>query len=120
MKNLKKIVATLAIGIVSLSSFAQQDLTGKWAVGQENTYVEIEQIKGVYSGKIIASDNPKAKIGRLIVKDVKQTKNKWEGKVYAPKRQEWYDAELTPKENVLEIKIKVGFFSRTMEWQRKI
>lgn len=55
-----------------------------------------------------------------MVKDLKQDKKGiWKGQVYAPRRDEWYDAEFTPKENSLEIEVKVGFTSRTMEWKRK-
>jgi uncharacterized protein (DUF2147 family) len=54
-----------------------------------------------------------------MVKDLEQTRGKWKGKVYAPKRKEWYDAEFILKENTLDIKIKVGFFSKTIEWLRK-
>lgn len=120
MKSLINTAFIIAISLTSLTSFAQQDIIGKWSFGKKNNVIEIEQHNGIYSGKIITSDNPNAQIGKLIVKEVKQIEGKWEGKVYAPKREEWYDAEFTPKNNILEVKIKVGFFSKTIEWIRKI
>lgn len=119
MKNLGNLVVLIAISLFSLNSFAQSDVLGEWIVGKQNTVIKIEQQAGVYYGKIISSDNSKVKIGKLMVKDLKEKKGKWKGNTYSPKRKEWYDAEFIPKENTLDIKIKVGFFSKTIEWVRK-
>lgn len=119
MKNLRNIIALLVFSLFSFSSFAQS-VTGEWIVGKEhNTVIKIEKEEAVYSGKIFSSDNSKVKIGKLMVKDLKQTKGKWKGKVYSPKRKEWYDGEFTPYKDKLKVKIKAGFFSKTLEWKRK-
>ena len=119
MKNLGNIFLVLIISLFSMNSFAQSDVSGEWIVGEQNTVVKIEQQSVIYSGKTISSDNPKVEIGKLMVKELKQNKSKWEGKVYSPKRKEWYDAEFTPKDNKLTIEISVGFFSKTVEWTKK-
>ena len=121
MKQLKTIITVLMFSLLSISTYAQSntDVAGEYLLGKQNTVVKIEEQEGVYSGKIIASDNPSAKIGKLMVKDVKEKEGKWKGKVYAPKRKEWYDAEFIPKENTLDVKLKVGFFSKTMEWKKQ-
>ena len=118
MKNLRNIVAVLIISLLSINSFGQSDVSGEWIVDEDNTLIKIEQDMGIYSGKIISSDNPKAPIGELIVKEVKQTKGKLEGKVFSLKRQEWYDAEFIPKENQLDVEISVGFYKKTIEWTK--
>ncbi|MGB0880688.1 MAG: DUF2147 domain-containing protein [Polaribacter sp.] len=119
MKKLRNVVVLIAISLFSLNSFAQSDIAGKYVVGEQNTIVKIEPQEDVFLGKITSSDNPKAKIGKLMVKDLKEKKGKWKGKVYSPKRKEWFDAEFIPKKNTLDVKIKVGFFSKTMKWTRK-
>ncbi|MCM4171914.1 DUF2147 domain-containing protein [Arenibacter sp. TNZ] len=119
MKNSKNVIVLLAISLFSLNSFAQSDVAGEWIVGEQNTVVKIEQHDDGYSGKIISSDNSNAAIGKLMVKELKQTNGKWKGKVYAPKRDEWYDAEFIPQEKTLDVKIKAGFFSKTIEWTKK-
>ncbi|CAM1354251.1 DUF2147 domain-containing protein [Tenacibaculum insulae] len=121
MKNLKNGITIVLITICSIAGYAQSNagLAGEYIVGEQNTIVKIEQQDAVYSGTIMSSDNSKVKIGKLMVKDLEQTRGKWKGKVYAPKRKEWYDAEFILKENTLDIKIKVGFFSKTIEWLRK-
>jgi len=121
MKNLRNVITVVLITIFSITSYAQSksDIAGEYVVGEQNTIVKIEPQEDVFSGKITSSDNPKAKIGNLMVKELKQTKGKWKGKLYSPKRKEWFDAEFIPKKNTLDVKIKVGFFSKTIEWERK-
>lgn len=121
MKTSRNIITILLLTLFNVTSYAQSEynLAGEYIIGEQNTIVKIVEQDNVYSGKVIASESPKAKIGNLMVKELKQTKGKWKGKVYAPRRKKWIDAEFTPKENSLEIKVKVGFMSKTMEWKRK-
>ena len=114
MKHLILIVATLC----SFSVFGQSNLTGTWDTGEDNTIIEITEIEDKPTGKIKSSDNPKAKIGNVILKEVNKNGRIWKGKIYAAKRQEWYDAEITKKGDVLEIQISVGFFRKTVEWKK--
>jgi len=116
LNYLKKIVLVLTISLFSVGSFAQSDLTGKYIVGEKNTIVKIEEHKGIYIGIVVSSDNPKAEIGKIFVKELKDIKGIWKGKVYSAKRKEWYDAEFTRKGNILLVDISVGFFSKTLEW----
>ena len=114
MKHLILIVATLC----SFSVFGQSNLTGTWDTGEDNTMIEITEIDGNPTGKIKSSDNPNATISNVILKDVKKKGEIWKGKIYAAKRQEWYDAEITQKGNLLEIEINVGFLSKTVVWKK--
>lgn len=120
MRNLRNGIIVVLMALFSITNYAQSqsDITGEWAVGKQNTVVKIQQQNEVYSGKIISSDNPKAKIGKLMIKGLKLKKGKWRGKIYAPRRSEWYDAEFIPNEKSIEIKIKAGFFSKTIEWTK--
>lgn len=121
MKKLKNVITGILMTIFSFTSYAQSpsDIEGEYIVGKQNTVVKIERQEGVYTGKIISSDNPNVKIGKLMVKDLKGKKGKWKGKIYAPKRNEWYDAEFKNKRNKLYVEVSVGFFSKTVEWIRK-
>lgn len=114
MKHLILIVVT----ICSFSVFGQSNLIGTYDTGEDNTKIVISESDGTITGKIKSSDNPKAIIGKVMLKDLRKSGNSWEGKIYAAKRQEWYDAVITSKGNVLEIEISVGFFSKTLEWNR--
>ena len=115
---MKKLFVVLMICLCGSVLFAQSDLTGKWHTGKENTLVKIYETKGEYFGEIVSSDNPKVQIGKKIVKDLKNKKGKWKGKLFAVKKQEWVDAEFKPKNDILEITVKVGFFTKTVEWNK--
>ena len=116
---MKNVTLILVFGIFSLTTFGQKALNGNWVANSDkNTIVKIVQDSGVYSGKILSSDNQKA-VGTSLIKDVKLKKDTYKGKIYAPKREEWYDAEFKVKGNTLEIYISVGFFSKTMKWIKK-
>lgn len=120
MKNLRIVIVLLTFGLFSFASSAQSNVAGNWIVGKENTVIKIAKEGSSYSGKIISSNNSKAKIGLLMVKNLKQDqKGDWTGQVYAPKRDEWYDAEFKTNGDILEVNITVGFFSKTMEWKKQ-
>ncbi len=115
---MKSIFLMTIFSLIVSSLFAQSDITGTWNTGDQNTHVKIENQEEVLTGKIISSDNPKAKPGSLLIKEVKLKRGKWKGQLYAPKKEEWYDAEFTKKGNKLEIVISVGFMSKTVEWTK--
>lgn len=119
MKTFRNVFIVLMLCIISTSVYSQSNFSGNWIVGEQNTIVKIEQVNGVYIGKIISSDNPKAEIGKPMVKELKQTKGVWNGKIYSPKRKEWYDAEFIQKGNKLIMEISVGYFNKTVEWTKK-
>ncbi|WKK65756.1 DUF2147 domain-containing protein [Lutimonas zeaxanthinifaciens] len=114
MKNLILIVITLC----SFSVFGQTQLNGTWNTGEDNTKIEISESESLITGTIKSSDNPKAQIGKVILRDLKEEGNNWKGKIFAAKKQKWYEAVITPKGNRLEIEISVGFFSKTIEWTK--
>lgn len=114
MKNIILFVFVLC----SYAIYGQSNLVGTWDTGENNTKIEITAPEGAITGTIKSSDNPKATVGKIILKDVKKEGSHWEGKIYAAKKKQWYDAVLSEKEELLEIKISVGFFSKTLEWKK--
>jgi len=116
---MKKFTIVLFAFFAVLSINAQDSLTGIWNTGEDNTKVEITENDGAFSGKILSSDNAKAKIGNQILKDVKFSKGEGKGKMYAAKKGKWYDATLKQKENQLELKIKAGIMSKTIKWKKE-
>ena len=98
---------------------AQNSIAGIWNMGEDNTKIEITENNGASFGKIISSDNTKAKVGKQILKDVKFSKGEWKGKLYAAKKGKWYDAVIKEKGNELNVTIKVGFMSKTLKWKKE-
>lgn len=98
---------------------AQHSLTGVWDTGQDNTKVKITESNNIFAGTIISSDRSDARIGKLLIKDLKQQNGIWKGKVYAAKKGKWYDATVKEKGNALLISVKVGLVSKTLEWTKE-
>ena len=114
MRNLILIIVTFC----SFSAFGQANFNGVWATGEDNTKIEISEVDGQITGKIKSSDNKKAKIGKVILKDLQKRGSKWTGSIYAAKRDEWHDVKITPNEDVLKLKISAGVFSKSLEWKK--
>ena len=114
-----RILLMLCILLSSLTMDAQQSLAGIWNTGNDNTKIEITAVNDVYEGKIVSSDNAKAKIGKLLLKEVQLVDGEWKGKLFAAKRGKWMDAVLKEKNNQLQVTVKAGWRSKTLEWRKE-
>ncbi len=111
------LVITCAL-LSTLSLNAQQPPIGIWNTGKENTKIEIAEVNGFYEGEIVSSDNAKAKIRKLLLKEVKSVDGEWKGKLFAAKRGEWVDAILEEKDNQLVITVSKGWMKKTVKWSK--
>lgn len=114
MKILLFIVSLIAI----FQNSNDHNIVGTWNTLEDNTKIEITEQKGVLFGRIKSSDNPKARVGRMILKDLIKSGNAWTGKIFAVKKNEWYDVEINSKENNLNLKIQVGFVHKNLTWKK--
>lgn len=119
MTGIKSGILILLMALYSITNYAQSqsDITGEWDVGKQNTLVKIQQQNGVYYGKIKTSDNPKVKIGKLMVKDIVEKNGVFEGKLYVIKYRKWIDVLLNRKETELIISISSGRKHKTIRWE---
>ena len=115
---MKKLAFTFCILFLAITMHAQASLSGIWNMGQDNTIIEITEVNGTYEGRIKSSENANAKIGNLILKDVKSIAGKWNGKLYSPKKKEWFDAVLKAEGKQLLVTIKSGRMNKTLEWAK--
>ncbi len=115
---MKKFSILILVLFVALSMNAQT-IVGVWNTGKDNTKVKITKVNDIYNGKIHSSDNPKAKIGNPILKDVKFSNGKGKGKIYAAKKGKWYEVILEESGDKLNVTIKVGFKSKTLTWEKE-
>lgn len=114
---MKNLISMFVLSILSVAAYGQTDVIGIWNTGDQNTLVEIQEENGKYVGKVLSSDNPKVKEGTLILKDILFKKGTCEGKVYAPRRGEWYDTTLEKQNGTLKLEVSLGFFNKTIEWR---
>lgn len=114
---MKNISVAILIYFGTNDVFAQS-ISGFWNTGRENTIIEINEENGKYVGKIKSSDNEKVTIGKVILKDLKKQNEKWIGKLFVVKRQEWYDVEITPNGTKLDLIVSAGFWENKVQWSK--
>ena len=113
-----RIIVVAAI-LVAPFAFAG-DISGFWKHADEPGWIEINLDDG--KGIVVRNDKFPDRVGREILKDLEADGSEqgvWTGQVYAEKLGEYKDAEITLAEpDLMTIEVKVGFMSRTVEWQR--
>jgi uncharacterized protein (DUF2147 family) len=96
------------------------DISGFWKHVDEPGWIEIRLEEG--KGTVVRNDKYPERVGRELLKDLVADGGEqgvWRGKVYAEKLGEYKDAEISLSQpDLMEIKVKVGFMSRTLEWKR--
>jgi len=111
-------VLILVLSILFFQHSNEHVIVGTWNTLEDNTRIQIIEQKGVLTGRIQSSDNAKAQVGRLILKDLVKSGNAWTGKIYAVKKNQWYDVEITSAKNTLKLKIQVGFVNKNLIWEK--
>lgn len=110
----------LAIAMLASPLVGAADLSGFWKHADEPGWIEIQLDQG--KGTVVRNDKFPERVGRELLKDLQADPDKadtWHGQVYAEKLGEYKDAEISlPEPDTMEIKVKVGFISRTLEWKR--
>ena len=116
---MKKLAFTCCILFSALSMHAQASISGIWNLEKDNTKIEITKGTDTHEGKILSSDNANVKPGKVILKDVKSVNGKWQGKLYSPKKKEWFDAVLKVEGKKMLVTVKSGWASKTVEWTKE-
>ena len=116
MKRLPIILFAL---FITLGLSAQDFPKGVWLTSEENTKIETYEKEGAWYGKIVSSDNPKAKIGKDILRGFKKENGQWNGKLFTAKRGKILDAVIEPQKEALNITVSAGFFTKSLVWKKK-
>ena len=114
---MKTRTSVIGLCLFIFAPFALADLEGLWNTGKENTIITIHQEDGNMLGEIVSSDNPKAKPGTNLIKDLKKDGEVWKGRLFAPKKRKWVDATFTRQGDNLNVLVKVGFSSNSVDWK---
>ena len=111
------LVAALSAPLVSAA-----DITGIWKHAEEPGWIEIQMEEGVGTAKVVRNEAYPERVGREILKDltaVEHEESLWQGQIYVERLGTYKDAQILLAEpDALEIKVKVGFISRTVNWVR--
>ena len=114
-----RIILCVAVLLVAQLA-AADDISGFWKHVDEPGWIEISLDDG--KGTVVRNDKFPERVGRELLKDLvpaDDAEETWLGQVYAEKLGEYKDAEITLADpELMKIKVKIGFISRTLEWQR--
>lgn len=117
LTTMKNLVLTLFSVLMCLLSYSQ-NIEGLWSTGKENTNITILNEGGELVGKIESSDNRKAPIGEVILKDLVKEGDSWKGKLFVIKKQRWVDVTISPYKSKLELLVSAGFSRKKVEWEK--
>ncbi|MFT7403668.1 MAG: hypothetical protein ACI955_000723 [Zhongshania sp.] len=96
------------------------EISGIWKATEGPVWIEIKLAEG--NGTVIRNDKYPERVGSVILKNLKADKSKqhlWHGLIYVEKMGEFKNVEVTaPKQERMITKGKVGFLSKSVEWQR--
>ena len=115
---MKVIVILTTLLLMLQPSQDESKILGTWRLAENNTEIEIVKDSNIYSGTVVKSDAQKA-IGKVLLQDFEKDGDVWKGKFYAVKRDRLVDAIVTKlDENTLEMEVKAGRRSRTLQMVR--
>ena len=116
-----RILLTL-VAVLSAPLASAGDIAGIWKHADEPAWIEIRMEDGVGTGTVVRNDVYSERVGRELLKGLAADEHEealWRGQVYAERLGEYKDAEILLAEpDSLQIKVKVGFISRTVDWVR--
>jgi len=118
MKLLGNLIIATAGCLVSTALLAD-DLAGDWKNDEQPAWIEIRFEGDSATGTVRRNDKKPEAVGRVLLKDVVRHGETWVGQIYAERFEEYKDAEISlPDPDHMEIKVKVGFMSKTVTWTR--
>ena len=111
-------LALTAMFGVSDSYAAPGALAGQWQTGEKNTVVEVTEVNGVATGKVLSSDDPKAVPGTEVLKKFSESDGIWKGTIYSIAMDKTLNATITPSVDSLAISASMGFIKKNLTWTR--
>jgi len=115
-------VKTICIVVLlSVASIVRADagIAGFWQHEKEPVWIEMRPDGAV--GVVVRNDNRPDRVGFQVVTDLAATDkpNVWAAQVYAAQLQEYRNARISlESDDLMAFTVKVGFITRTVEWQR--
>lgn len=120
MMNIRALLAFVAVLVAPFTM--AEELAGFWKHAEEPGWIKITVDQAVGKGVVVHNETYPERVGREILKDLRaddKQEGLWRGQVYAERLGEYKDAEISlPGSGQMEIKVNVGFMSRTVEWVR--
>lgn len=119
MNKLVKIVVFLLVANSSFAVFASE-LEGIWKLQDEPVWIEFTTADDNKVATVKRNDNNHNAVGATFLKGLSEASDgAWNGQIYVQRFKEFKDAEIQfPSQQEMAVKVKVGFMSRTVNWEK--
>ncbi len=123
MKALRLHLGGILLMLLAAQTYASSDgLAGIWQHEDEPVWIQIDDSGEQIAGVIRRNGNNAESEGFELIRGVEADQKKpgrWTGEIYAERFEEYKNATFTlPEADLLRVKVKVGFLSKTVEWNR--
>ena len=99
-----------------------EGIAGFWKHAEGPVWLEITLDDKIGKGVVLRNDAFPERVGREMLKDLRaddKQEGLWRGQIFAEKRGTYNESEITlPTADTMQVKVKVGFASRTVDWVR--
>lgn len=91
---------------------------GVWIYKEDFSRIEIIELNGKLSGKLISTRNPDCVPGTEILRDFIYLDGKWQGNLYVASKNRWVEASLIQKDDLLFIELDLGYDTKKIHWYK--
>lgn len=125
---MKRITIILSLFVASgIAALAQDEdkILGEWYTVEQKSVITFSknQTNDEYTGKVswVEDEDKQNLVGMETVKGLKfSAKEKsYSGQIYIPRFDTYKDCEIIIKDKKLNLTVKAGFKSKTVQWERK-
>ena len=99
-------------------SLLASELAGLWQHEKQPAWVEIQFEGDSATGTVRRNEVKPEAVGFEIMRDIVVDGDEWRGQIYAEALGEYKDMTVRLNGDEMEVKVKVGFMSRTVKWRR--
>ena len=125
MKKTAIILSFLVVSGITLLAQDSNQILGEWYTVEQKSVITFlqNQSSGEYSGKVswVRDEDKQDLVGTETVKNLKFSEQEklYSGQIFIPRFNAYKDCEITIKNEVLNLTVKAGFKSKTVQWKRK-
>ena len=101
------------------SVHAQDQLTGNWQTGKNNTVIEIRTVDNELAGFIVSSANENVTPGTQIIRNLIKKEDGYVGELYAIRTNQWVDGYFEPAGQTMRVTVSMGLMSKKLDWIRE-
>lgn len=110
----------LLMTLMTSAPLLAENLDGFWQHEKQPLWIEVSTAGG--GAKVVRNDNKPDAVGFEMLRNLERQGGEgdgWTGEVYAAQLGEFKSAKISLLgADLMQFKVKVGFMSRTVEWQR--